>query len=94
MVVTWNEIRLALEPHDRPGVLVYGIPPNGMMLAALLQKAISVPSPEQASIILDDYLDIGEVREYYSKTYNKFFITLFDRPVILPWMATSQGLRK
>ena len=93
-VVSWHDVKTALAPHDKPGVLVFGIPPNGAILASLLLKAIAVQEPDNCSIILDDYIDVGEVREYYQLKYKKIFIALFDRPVLMPWNCTTQGLRK
>lgn len=94
MIVTWSEIHDRLRPHDQPGVLVYGVPENGMILTSLLRRALAVSDPEQASIILDDYIHEGGVREHYSLKYRKIFVALFDRPVLMPWMVTSQGFRK
>ena len=91
---TWDEIKRRLAQHDSPGVLIYGIPPNGMILASMLHRALAVQTPEESTVILDDYKDKGEVRQYYSERYKKFFITLFDEPVLMPWATYTQGLRK
>ena len=92
--MTWEEISERLEPLDKKGTLIYGVPRGGMIAAGFLKRSTNITSPEEADIILDDIIDSGKTRDKYRKDYpEKPFLALVNKAgadvamgwIVFPW---------
>lgn len=87
--LTWGDVGEALEPIDKPGNTVYGVPKGGMIAAGFLEQATITPYPDEANIILDDIVDSGRTRQKYLDKYpDAKFVALFEKRdewLVFPW---------
>ena len=87
--LTWGDVGEALEPIDKPGNTVYGVPKGGMIAAGFLEQAAITPYPDEANIILDDIVDSGRTRQKYLDKYpDAKFVALFEKRdewLVFPW---------
>lgn len=87
-VISWDSVLTELERVDLPENIIYGVPKNGMLLCAFLNKATVTHEPCAANIILDDLIDSGATRDRYEENFpNAEFHALFQRQHGDPWLT-------
>lgn len=78
--VSWEEVFERLDPIDKPGNVVYGVPKGGMVAASFLKRAVVTHDPAQANVILDDLVDSGATKaKYQAKFPQAQFYALFTK---------------
>ena len=98
IALDWADIRTRLEPFDRPGEIIYGVPKGGMIVTSLLRRATVTTDPSKATLILDDLIDSGRTRDYYLARYPSIpFEALFVKNpnstewLVFPWESQHPG---
>ena len=85
--LTWNDLRARInELNLDPKLKYYGVPRGGQPIAAFLNP---VDTPKEADIIIDDIVDSGATRDFFTGLYpDKPFIALYDQtsdPTLRPF---------
>ena len=88
--ISWDEIMTALEPIDKKGNVVYGVPKGGMIAAGFLRHAYVTYDPNIATVIIDDLMDSGATKARYEKQFPTIpFIDLIQKYdnewLVFPW---------
>jgi len=81
---------------------IYGVPRGGLMLASVFTTLgwnELVFDPNKADIIIDDIIDSGATKKYYTEKYNKPFFALIDKQnneehkelgwLVFPWESSK-----
>jgi GTP cyclohydrolase I len=86
---TWDTVRRRLRELGLRDHRVYGVPRNGMLLCALLDRSNEIVThPAAATVILDDLIDSGATRDKFKQRYPYTpFVALLERAPGDPWVV-------